>query len=224
MSEGRMIAVIDDDEAVLDSLRMMLGRYDFEVRTFTSAEGFLGNRDREHACCIVCDVRLPDMSGLELQAELQKRRSAVPVILITGHGDISMAVSAVKAGAHDFLEKPFSPDRLVEAIKGAVDKAHHKLAEGQELQRLAARVNELSERQKQVMELAVKGLSNKEIAQNLRISPRTVETYRAWVMEKTGARNIAELVRLATRLEEFSRRPLGACSSATSPCRVRKPS
>ena len=108
-------AVIDDDEAVLDSLRMMLDRYGFEVRTFTSAEGFLANRDRENACCVVCDVRLPDMSGLK--AELQKRKSVVPVVLITGHGDIGMAVSAVKAGAHDFLEKPFSPDRFVETIK-----------------------------------------------------------------------------------------------------------
>ena len=181
---------------------MMLSRYDFEVRTFTTAEDFLGNRDRENACCIVCDVRLPDMSGLELQAELQKRKSAVPVVLITGHGDISMAVSAVKAGAHDFLEKPFSPDRLIETIKAAIDKTHNRLIEDREIQRLAARINELSDRQKQVMDLAVKGLSNKEIAQNLQISPRTVETYRAWVMEKTGARNIAELVRLAMRLRD----------------------
>ena len=112
-----------------------------------------------------------------------------------------MAVSAVKAGAHDFLEKPFSPDRLIEAIKAAVNKAHHRLAEDQEIERLASRVNELSDRQKQVMDLAVKGLSNKEIAQTLQISSRTVETYRSWVMEKTGARNIAELVRLAMRLE-----------------------
>jgi two-component system response regulator FixJ len=207
MNPGLTVAVIDDDEAVLDSLRMMLSRYDFEVRTFKSAEDYLASREVEEPCCIVCDVRLPDMSGLELQAELQKRRSAVPIVLITGHGDISMAVSAVKAGAYDFLEKPFSPDRLIEAIKGAVDKAHHKLAGDQELRRLASRVNELSDRQKQVMDLAVKGLSNKEIAQTLQISPRTVETYRAWVMEKTGARNIAELVRLATRLEESRNSP-----------------
>jgi two-component system, LuxR family, response regulator FixJ len=207
MNDGLMVAVIDDDEAVLDSLRMVLCRYEFEVRLFKSAEGFLADRDRETACCVVCDVRLPDMSGLELQAELQKRRSAVPIVLITGHGDINMAVSAVKAGAHDFLEKPFSPDRLIEAIKGAVDKAHHRLAEDQELQRLASRVNELSDRQKQVMDLAVKGLSNKEIAHSLQISPRTVETYRAWVMEKTGARNIAELVRLAMRLQDTRRDP-----------------
>ena len=201
MNPGLTVAVIDDDEAVLDSLRMILSRHDFEVRLFKSAEDYLASHDAETPCCIVCDVRLLKMTGLELQAELQKRRSQAPVILITGHGNIGMAVSAVKAGAYDFLEKPFSPDRLIEAIKGAVDKAHHRLAEDKDLQRLASRVNELSDRQKQVMDLAVKGLSNKEIAQTLQISSRTVETYRSWVMEKTGARNIAELVRMAMRLE-----------------------
>jgi len=196
------VAVIDDDEAVLDSLRMMLTRCGFEVCSFNSAESYLAAGDQETACCVVCDVRLPDMSGLELQVELQTRKSQVPVILITGHGDIDMAVAAVKAGAHDFLEKPFSPDRLVEAIKGAVDKVRHRFADDRELQHLASRVRELSDRQKQVMDLAVKGLSNKEIAHHLQISPRTVETYRAWVMEKTGARNVAELVRMAMRLED----------------------
>lgn len=201
MTSTLMVAVIDDDEAVLDSLRMMLARNEFDVRSFKSAEEFLGVSDQE-PCCIVCDVRMPAMSGLDLQAELQRRRSAVPLILMTGHGDIGMAVSAVKAGAVDFLEKPFPPDRLVGAIRTAVDKTQHKLAEGHELQRLAARVSELSVRQRQVMDLAVKGLSNKEIALALNISPRTVETYRAWVMEKTGTRNLAELVRLAMRLQE----------------------
>ena len=127
MSEGMMVAIIDDDEAVLDSLRMMLTRYGFEVRLFKSAEDYFAAGDQETPCCIVCDVRLPDMS--DLQAELQKRKSVVPVILITRHGDIGVAVSAVKAGAHDFLEKPFSPDRLVETIKTAIDKAHKRLAE-----------------------------------------------------------------------------------------------
>ena len=122
MMDGLMVAVIDGDEAVLYLLRKMLDRYDFKVRTFASAEGFLANRDRENACCVVCDVCLPGSSGL--QAELKKRKSVVPVVLITGHGDIGMAISAVKAGAHDFLEKPFSPDHLVETIKTATDKAH----------------------------------------------------------------------------------------------------
>lgn len=202
MTPKLTVAVIDDDEAVLDSLRMTLTRYEFSVRAYKSAEDFLQAPD-EAPCCIVCDVSMPAMSGLDLQTELQKRCSAAPLILMTGHGDIGMAVSAVQAGALDFLEKPFSPDRLVQAVRSAVDRTQHKLAEGQELQRLAARVNELSGRQRQVMDLAVKGLSNKEIANTLQISPRTVETYRAWVMERTGARNLAELVRLAMRLDEF---------------------
>lgn len=201
MSPVHTIAVIDDDAAVLDSLRMMLLPYDFDIRTFKSAEEFLADVDDELQC-VVCDVRLPDMSGLELQRELQRRNRTASLILITGHGDISMAVSAVKAGAHDFLEKPFSPDRLLDSIRSAVKKAHQLSEEHQELRRLTARVRELSERQKQVMELAVSGLSNKEIANALEISPRTVETYRAWVMEKTGARNIAELVRIAMRLSD----------------------
>lgn len=194
------VAVIDDDEAVLDSLGMILKRYDFDVMAYKAAEDFL-DTDKP-PCCIVCDVRMPHMSGLDLQAELHKRHSAVPLILMTGHGDIGMAVSAIQAGALDFLEKPFPPERLVDAVRMAVDKTQHKVAEEQELHRLAARVNELSGRQRQVMDLAVKGLSNKEIANALQISPRTVETYRAWVMEKTGARNLAELVRLAMRLDE----------------------
>jgi two-component system, LuxR family, response regulator FixJ len=195
------VAVIDDDDAVLDSLGMILRRYDFDVMAYKAAEDFLDGG--EPPCCIVCDVRMPHMSGLDLQAELHKRHSAVPLILMTGHGDISMAVAAIQAGALDFLEKPFPPERLVDAVRMAVDKTQHKVAEEQELHRLAARVNELSGRQRQVMDLAVKGLSNKEIANALQISPRTVETYRAWVMEKTGARNLAELVRLAMRLDEF---------------------
>jgi two-component system response regulator FixJ len=152
---------------------------------------------------------MPGMSGLELQHELKRKWPMVPLVLITGHGDVSMAVNALKAGAHDFVEKPFSPDRLIDSIKSAIDQTEHKRNQDQEIVRLSARINELSDRQKQVMDLAVKGLSNKEIALSLKISPRTVETYRAWVMEKTGARNIADLVRIAIRLEEsdFSTRP-----------------
>jgi two-component system response regulator FixJ len=127
----------------------------------------------------------------------------IPLVLITGHGDVAMAVAALKAGARDFIEKPFSPDRLIASISSAIDETANQRSHDQEAVKLAARVNELSERQRQVMDLAVKGLSNKEIALTLKISPRTVETYRAWVMEKTGARNIADLVRIAVRIEEM---------------------
>jgi two-component system response regulator FixJ len=142
------------------------------------------------------------MSGLDLQKELIRKWPIVPLVLITGHADVSIAVAALKAGAHDFVEKPFPPDRLIDGIKSAVDQTEHRRNQDNEIARLAAKINELSDRQRQVMDLAVKGFSNKEIALSLKISPRTVETYRAWVMEKTGARNIADLVRIAMRLEE----------------------
>jgi two-component system response regulator FixJ len=204
MSSVVSIAIIDDDEAVRDSLSMTLINQDFNVTSFASVDASLsGLRADQLPSCVVCDVRMPGLSGLDLQKELSKRYAMVPLVLITGHGDISMAVTAVKAGAHDFIEKPFSPDRLIEGIRSAINQTEYRRTQDEELVRLATRVSELSERQRQVMELAVTGLSNKEIALSLKISPRTVETYRAWVMEKTGARNIADLVRIAMRLEEF---------------------
>lgn len=197
------VAIIDDDEAVRDSLSMMLSNHGFGVCSFPSADAFMAAVSSEDLpSCIVCDIRMPGMSGLELQREIAKKWPMVPLVLITGHGDVSIAVSALKAGAHDFVEKPFAPDRLIDSIKSAIDQTEHKRNQDQEVVRLSARISELSDRQRQVMDLAVKGLSNKEIALSLKISPRTVETYRAWVMEKTGARNIADLVRIAMRIEE----------------------
>jgi two-component system response regulator FixJ len=152
--------------------------------------------------CVVSDVKMPGLSGLDLQRLLAEQQARIPLILITGHGDIAMAVAAVKAGAHDFLEKPFDDQTLLESIENALDEARRKKAHADTLKEFADRVGELSARQRQVMDLAVKGYSNKEIAQELGISPRTVETYRAWVMEKTGARNLADLVRLAMRFED----------------------
>jgi len=203
IGEDSVVAVIDDDEAVRDSLFMMLSNHGFGVCSFSSADKFLASLCVDSLpSCVVSDIRMPGMSGIELQAEIKKKWPMVPLVLITGHGDVSMAVNALKAGAHDFVEKPFSPDRLIEGIRSAIDQSGYKRTKDQEILRLTARINELSDRQRQVMDLAVKGLSNKEIALNLKISPRTVETYRAWVMEKTGARNIADLVRIAMRVEE----------------------
>lgn len=135
------------------------------------------------------------MSGLELQRELRERDAAVPIILITGHGDIAMAVSAIKGGAFDFIEKPFDAERLVESIGLAVERGMRARIEHNERVRLQQQMSELSPRQLEVMWLVAEGLSNKEIALKLRISPRTVENYRAWVMEKMGAKNLADLVR-----------------------------
>lgn len=204
MTLASAVAIIDDDEPVRDSLSLMLSNHGFGVCSFASAEHFLSAlQEKELPSCIVCDIRMPGITGLELQKELSTKWPMIPLVLITGHGDVAMAVMALKAGARDFIEKPFSPDRLIESISSAIGETENQRSRDQETVRLAARVNELSDRQRQVMALAVKGLSNKEIALSLKISPRTVETYRAWVMEKTGARNIADLVRIAVRIEEM---------------------
>ena len=133
---------------------------------------------------------------------LTSRATVFPIIFITGHGDVPMAVAAFRNGAHDFIEKPFDEQRLLSAIEDAIKATGQRYAEREAIALIAARIGELSNRQRQVMELAVRGLSNKEIAEQLGVSPRTVETYRAWVMEKMGARNLAALVRMAMRVEE----------------------
>lgn len=200
-SGRQQVHVVDDDEAVLDAIRLRLTAEGITGRYFTSAEQLLAALDDGGApLCIVSDVRLPGMSGIELQTELSRRGLKSPLVLITGHGEIDMAVRAIKAGAFDFLEKPFEPARLIASIKSALETAGHDLAMQRDLDDLHERVAQLSERQRQVMDLAVLGFSNKEIAQQMGISPRTVESYRAWVMEKTGAANLAELVRIAMRL------------------------
>jgi two-component system response regulator FixJ len=195
------VALIDDDDAVLDSLRMALGKRGIEISCFASAEAFLEHGDALASQCIVSDVRMPGLSGIDLQHELIRRGSPVPLILITGHGDIAMAVEAVKLGAFDFLEKPFDDQRLADAIRAAITHSAAVTTRQGERVQFAARAAELSHRQRQVMRLVAKGLSNKEIAQKLEISPRTVENYRSWVMERMGAGNLAELVRMVVLLE-----------------------
>ena len=152
--------------------------------------------------CVVSDVRMPGCSGIELQHALKKRNPALPLILITGHGDIQMAVNAIKEGAFDFIEKPFEYARLIEQIMKAIEFGDRAQSVQAEREAVAQRMAELSERQKEVMDLVVQGLSNKDIAEVLGISPRTVENYRAWVMEKMSAGNIADLVRKAMLLRE----------------------
>lgn len=196
------VYVVDDDAAVLDSIRLRLTAEGLSGSYFASAEQLLDAIGQEGpSLCIVSDVRLPGMSGLELQAELVRRGLNSPLVLITGHGEIEMAVRAVKAGAFDFLEKPFDPARLIASVRSALETAGQNLATQRDLKDIKDRVSHLSERQRQVMDLAVLGYSNKEIALQMGISPRTVESYRAWVMEKTGAANLAELVRISMRLQ-----------------------
>ena len=190
-----MIALIEDDEAVLRSLSMLLAKRGHQVKSYRSAEEFLEALAGNTPLCVVSDIRMPGMSGLELHQHLKRSNSALPVILITGHGDIAMAVDAIKQGAFDFVEKPFDDEQLMTRIQAAIESGQRMRVEQEEKTNLAKRLSELSPRQVEVMDLVVEGLSNKEIALKLQISPRTVENYRAWVMEKMGASNLADLVR-----------------------------
>jgi len=190
-----MIALIEDDEAVSRSLSMLLAKRGHQVKSYGSAEEFLKALAGNTPLCVVSDIRMPGMSGLELHQHLKRSNPALPVILITGHGDIAMAVDAIKQGAFDFVEKPFDDEQLMTRIHAAIESGQRMRVEHEEKTNLAKRMAELSPRQVEVMELVAEGLSNKEIALKLQISPRTVENYRAWVMEKMGASNLADLVR-----------------------------
>ena len=203
MADQIHIALIDDDEAVLDSLALYLARQDVKASGFKTTEDFIAALDRATSFdCVVSDVRLPGVSGLDLVRLLVERRFAAPIILITGHGDIDMAVSAIKIGAFDFIEKPFDEARLLASIRNAVEKGRRQASDAAELEQLRSRFDALSARQRQVMELTVAGLSNKEIAQQLELSTKTVENHRAWVMERIGARNLADLVRMAMQVRQ----------------------
>jgi two-component system response regulator FixJ len=156
--------------------------------------------------CVVSDVRMPGMSGLDLMKHLNERSFAGTVILITGHGDIAMAVGAIKNGAFDFIEKPFDEGRLLVSIRQGAERMRQSESEAAELDELQSRFDSLSARQREVMELAVAGLSSKEIAIRLNISPKTVENHRSWVMERIGARNVADLIRKAMKIRTFGNR------------------
>jgi two-component system, LuxR family, response regulator FixJ len=205
MAEPVQIALVEDDAAVLDSLQLYLARQDLETSCFGAAQDLLDAVDGGVVFnCIVSDVRMPGMSGLDLVRHLVARNVVAPIILITGHGDIDMAVSAIKSGAFNFIEKPFDEARLLASIRNALEIARQRALDAAETKELHTRLQTLSERQRQVMELAVAGLSNKEIGSRLNISPKTVENHRAWVMERTGAKNLAELVRIAMHIQARS--------------------
>jgi two-component system response regulator FixJ len=198
MAHRGKVYVIDDDEAMRDSLQFLLGAADFDVVLFESAQHFLDALPADFGC-VVSDVRMPGIDGIELLRRLKSSRSALPVLIMTGHGDVPLAVEAMKLGAVDFLEKPFEDDRLIGMIDIALKQAESGARSETATQDIAARIQSLSPRERQVMEGLVAGLSNKLIAREYDISPRTIEVYRANVMTKMQAGSLSELVRLAMR-------------------------
>jgi two-component system response regulator FixJ len=208
MTDSIRVALIDDDGDVLDALASFLDHRGLSVIAFPAAQPFLAALAEGAAFdCIVSDVRMPEMSGLELQRLLNGMTGAPPLILITGHGDIDMAVTALKAGAADFIEKPTDDERLLASIRTAVTRNRELARDQSELAAIRRRYEQLSERQREVMGLAIRGMSNKEIAAQLGISPRTVEHYREWAMERMQAGNFAELVQMAALLKLAARNP-----------------
>lgn len=192
------IHVIDDDQGVRDSLDYMLEAASMSVKTYGSADDFLAQLNSLDRGCIVTDVRMPGLNGLELIRILAKRGAPHPVIVITGHGDVAMAVEAMRAGAFDFLEKPFEDQALLGSIRLALAKEPRADQSNEEKARLCAVLDTLSPREQDVLGGVVDGKMNKVIAFELGISPRTVEVYRANMMSKTGARTLSELVRMVT--------------------------
>ena len=194
--ESRLVYIVDDDEAFRDSLRWLLEAAGYRVAAFASAELFLASFQPGAGVCLILDVRMPGYSGLELQEEMARLGHAIPIIFVTGHGDVPMAVNAVKKGAFDFIEKPFKDQALLTLIENAASL--NVSAFQDEAQRLSAvaRLATLTQREHEVMELVVAGRRNKQIADALGISVKTVEVHRARVMEKTGAASVAELVQM----------------------------
>ncbi len=192
----QIVYIVEDDEAVRDSLEMMLVSMAHKVETFPTANAFLESYNEAMAGCIVLDIRMPGMDGMELQKELNNQNSILPIIFVTGHGDVPMAVEAMQLGAIDFIQKPYREQELLEKIKAALEldaEQRESLTEKKEINR---RLEELTPREKEIMDMMIEGHANKVIAIDLDISQRTVEIHRSRVMHKMGTHSLAHLVRM----------------------------
>jgi FixJ family two-component response regulator len=193
-----LVCVVDDDEAFRDSVRWLLESAGYRVAMYATSEHFLGTfRPEGGAACIVLDVRMPDLSGLEMQEEMLRRGYAIPIIFVTGHGDVPMAVNAIKKGAVNFIEKPFNDGDFLGMVEDAINLDGPSFHDRARRLSAIARLAGLTQREREVMERVVAGKLNKMIADELGISTKTVEAHRARVMEKTGASSVAELVQIA---------------------------
>lgn len=196
-----VVHIVDDEEPVRKSLAFLLMMAGFTVRAHESATTFLAGARSAGKACLVTDLRMPDMSGIDLIGRLKEMGAAIPAIVITGHGDVPMAVAAMKAGAADFIEKPFQDEVLIDAIKRAAGRLGKAADPADDVAATRSRLDSLSERERQVLSAVVAGMPNKTIAYDLNISPRTVEVHRANIMSKMHAGNLPELVRMTIALE-----------------------
>lgn len=202
MTRPATVHVVDDDDAVRRSLRLLLKSVGLLTIAYASAQEFLAAWDSDQPGCLVLDVRMPGMSGIELQAELNQRGAIIPVIFISGHGDIPMAVEAIQHGAFDFLQKPFRDQDLIDRVQRALasDTEHRQVLQQRET--LRQRFESLTPREQEVLQLVTQGKANKVMAGDLGVSQRTVEIHRARVMEKMGAHSLAQLVRMVLELDK----------------------
>jgi len=191
------VYVVDDDEGVRDSLQWLLEGKDYRVRCYDSAETFLSRYDPREVACLIVDIRMGGMTGLELQDRLLERKSPLPIVFITGHGDVPMAVNTMKKGAMDFIQKPFQEDALVSLVERMLNQAKDAFTEHQHSASRDALLAKLTSREAQVLERIVAGRLNKQIADDLGISIKTVEAHRANIMEKLNANTVADLLKIA---------------------------
>ena len=197
------VFVVDDDTSVRTALKRLIQSLGFKVETFDSAQAFLEHGPHDGPACLVLDVRMPGMSGIELQQQLTKAGLGMPIIFITGHGNIPMSVQAMKAGAVDFIEKPFEDQKLIDAINIGIKKNKKFRAEHADIKALQRCVDSLTPREHEVFILVVSGMLNKQIAFDLGMSEKTVKVHRARVMDKMKAKSLADLVRMAEKVGQF---------------------